>query len=69
MSILQCGQWIFSPMACGGNSMCPLQKKQIVLRNGVLEGWSTGELECRSDGLLEERSQWQRRAVLLPIKR
>src|ERR1035437_5712366 len=36
MSILQCGQGIFVPMACGGNSMCPWQKKQDIFRRSGL---------------------------------
>lgn len=33
MSILQCGQGIFAPMAWDGNSMCSWQKVQAIFRN------------------------------------
>ena len=47
MSILQCGQAILSPMAWAGNSICPLQKKQVIFnRSGlrrVMTVWQCGQ--------------------------
>src|ERR1035437_3042543 len=47
MSMLQCGQGIFSPMAWAGNSICPWQKKQDVFKRSglrrVMLVWQCGQ--------------------------